>query len=122
MQMLKIEAFENGGHDNQTAVFPLPEGWAVIPNDMELPNFPYGEVEAQEIDGLMTVTGWTEGKLPAVPDPLIVDRRYEAGEYVSVGNTLYRVTLEIPAGGRIAVGTNAVVTTTNEELARLNNN
>lgn len=49
-------------------------------------------------------------------------RLYEAGEYFTIDNTLYRVTLSIPAGGRIAPGTNCVETTLNDEITKLNNN
>ena len=48
------------------------EGWAVIPEELELQNFPFGEVTAEEIDGVMTVTGWIPGEMPepeAVEEP-----------------------------------------------------
>ena len=41
---------------------------------------------------------------------------YEVGEYLTVENTLYRVTLQIPAGGRIAPGANCVETTFYDEI------
>ena len=68
MKAIEIIANSNGGHNNQTCNIPFPlfEGWAVIPDDMETPNFPYGEVEVEEIDGVMTVTKWTPG---VIPDP-----------------------------------------------------
>ena len=68
MRAIEIKALENGGHYSQECniPFPLLEGWAVIPDDIETPNFPYGEVEVEEIDGVMTVTKWTEG---VIPDP-----------------------------------------------------
>lgn len=69
MYMIKIEAFENGAHDNQTFHGVLPEGWAIIPESMgELENFPFGEVFAEEIDGVMTVTNWVAGEMPE-PEP-----------------------------------------------------
>lgn len=69
MQIIKIAADDNGSHDNQTFHGVLPEGWAVIPESMgELENFPFGEVFAEEIDGVMTVTSWTPGKMPE-PEP-----------------------------------------------------
>lgn len=66
MRMLEICAQDNGAHRNQTssADIPIPEGWAVIPEDMLLENFPFGDVTAEELEGVMTVTGWTAGKLP----------------------------------------------------------
>lgn len=49
MKMLKIAASSNGAHDNQTYHGFLPGGWAVIPEDMDAPNFPFGEVEVEEV-------------------------------------------------------------------------
>ena len=70
MKIIEILAQSNGSHRNQTGdnLF-LPEGWAVIPDDMETPNFPFGEVSAREIDGTMTVTKWTPGVIPE-PTPM----------------------------------------------------
>ena len=69
MQILKIEKNYNGSHDDQTLHGTLPDGWAVIPDDMDMPNFPFGDVEAEEIDGVMTVTKWTAGEMPE-PQPM----------------------------------------------------
>ena len=48
-------------------------------------------------------------------------RLYEVGEYLTIDNTLYRVTLQIPSGGRISPNTNCVATTINDEMTKLNN-
>ena len=64
MNMLEIKALDNGAHNNHTYHSVLPEGWAVIPADMECENFPFGEVEAEEINGIMTVTKWIPGVMP----------------------------------------------------------
>lgn len=69
MTMLEIAALENGAHRNQTYHSFLPDGWAVIPDGMECENFPFGEVEAEEIGGMMTVTKWVPGVMPE-PEPL----------------------------------------------------
>ena len=88
MQMLEIEPYPNGSHDNRTYNGTLPDGWAAIPEDMDCPDFPFGEVEAEEMtytrdtgvvdeDGnievetftLMTVTKWTAGEMPE-PQPM----------------------------------------------------
>ena len=71
MIMLEILALENGAHRNQTFHGVLPDGWAVIPADMECENFPFGEVEAEEINGQMTVTKWTPGEMPEVEEPVV---------------------------------------------------
>ena len=41
-------------------------------------NFPFGEVEAVEIDGVMTVTKWTPGTLPAPIEPTPAEKREQA--------------------------------------------
>ena len=67
MRIVEIIALDNGGHRNQTinGILPtIPDGWAVIPDDMTTENFPFGEVEAEIIDDVMTVTKWTPGELP----------------------------------------------------------
>ena len=65
MKIIEIKSFENGSHENQTGDFTtIPEGWAVIPEGMDTPNFPFGDVATREIDGVMTVTKWTPGTIP----------------------------------------------------------
>lgn len=70
MTIIEIIASDNGSHRNltSTASIAIPEGWAVIPDGMETENFPFGEVEVEEIDGVMTVTRWTAGEIPE-PEP-----------------------------------------------------
>lgn len=70
MKIIKIEALSNGAHDNITSDFTsIPEGWAVIPDDMETPNFPFGNITVEEIDGVPTVTKWEAGTMPE-PEPI----------------------------------------------------
>lgn len=69
MRMIEIAALENGAHRNQTHHGVLPDGWAVIPDNMDTENFPFGEVEVAEVNGVMTVTKWTPGVMPE-PDPV----------------------------------------------------
>lgn len=72
MRVIEIAALSNGAHRNQTGLDVLPDGWARIPDEMETQNFPFGVVIAEEIDGVMTVTGWTPGAMPEpepVPEP-----------------------------------------------------
>lgn len=67
MKLVEIVALENGAHRNQECYgfeIPVPDGWAVIPEDMICENFPFGEVEAADIEGVMTVTKWTPGVMP----------------------------------------------------------
>lgn len=82
MTIIKIEPYENGAHANQTiySVIPVPDEWALVPEDMlPLESFPFGDAEVEEIDGVMTVTKWTPGKLPdpeptPPPEPTQLDR------------------------------------------------
>lgn len=70
MRLVQIEKLENGAHLNQTTnnLSVIPNGWAVIPDEMVTDNFPFGDLIAEEIDGVMTVTSWTPGEIPE-PDP-----------------------------------------------------
>ena len=71
MKIVEIKPLENGGHRNQTYAGiwgNVPEGWAVIPADMVCENFPFGEVEVAEVNGVMTVTKWAPGEMPK-PEP-----------------------------------------------------
>ena len=78
MRIIEIAPLDNGAHRNQNGgLSVVPEGWAVIPADMETHNFPFGEVEVAEIDGIMTVTKWTPGEppepTPVTPEPTQLD-------------------------------------------------
>ena len=69
MKIVEIAALENGAHRNHNGNFLAPpNGWAVVPDDMETPNFPFGSVEAKKINGVMTVTKWTAGEIPETPE------------------------------------------------------
>lgn len=73
MRIIEIAALSNGAHRNQTGNFnTVPDGWAVIPDDMVCENFPFGEITVSELDGVMTVASWTPGAMPEpepAPDP-----------------------------------------------------
>ena len=68
MTIVEIKERSNGSHRNETILFgtlsSIPDGWAVIPENVETPNFPFGEVTVEEIDGVMTVTKWIAGREP----------------------------------------------------------
>ena len=70
MKLIEIVPLDNGAHRNQTpsVAIPVPSGWAVIPDDMETENFPFGDIEVAEIGGVMTVTSWMPGEIPE-PEP-----------------------------------------------------
>lgn len=68
MRIVKIAPLNNGAHQNQTGSFStIPEGWAVIPDDMVTENFPFGELVAEDVEGVMTVTSWTPTEMPETP-------------------------------------------------------
>lgn len=69
MLCIKIESNANGSHDYMRGHVKCNEGWAVVPDDMVCENFPFGEVEVAEVNGVMTVTKWTPGEMPE-PEPL----------------------------------------------------
>lgn len=53
MKIIEVNALDNGAHRNQETNMTLPiipDGWAVIPDSMEVPNtFPFVNVEAELI-------------------------------------------------------------------------
>lgn len=71
MRIVQIEKLENGAHCNQTItnLSHIPHGWAVVPEDMVTDNFPFGDLTAEEVEGVMTVTSWTPGIIPD-PEPI----------------------------------------------------
>lgn len=67
MKIIELSTLENGAHRNMDSYAWLepPEGWAMIPEEIELPNtFPFVGVEAEEMGGVMTVTALTPGTMP----------------------------------------------------------
>lgn len=72
MRYIEIAALDNGAHRNQTVSGKwrkIPEGWALIPATLETPNFPFGVVTAEEIDGVMTITKWEPSPIPEPEEP-----------------------------------------------------
>ena len=69
MKIIEIKALENGAHRNQTwDGKTLPEGFALVPDHIETPNFPFGKVATEEVDGVVTVTKWVAGTMPESED------------------------------------------------------
>ena len=49
MKIVEINALSNGAHRNQNGFTgSVPEGWAVIPDELETSNFPFGKIEIDE--------------------------------------------------------------------------
>lgn len=78
MRAIEIAALTNGAHRNQEGMTVLPEGWAVVPDDMDLENFPFGTASVAEVNGIPTVTGWTPGTMPEPEPPAPTDDTLEA--------------------------------------------
>lgn len=70
MTIIEITPLENGAHRNQTGDFStVPTGWAVIPSDLDTPNFPFGTITVDDSTP-PHVTSWTAGELPEpTPEP-----------------------------------------------------
>ena len=67
MQIIEIAALENGAHrnDRRDSFKAIPDGWAVVPEGMEIPDtFPFVNLTAE--DGV--VTSMTAGVVPE-PEP-----------------------------------------------------
>lgn len=67
MIIIQIEPLLNGAHRNQktNCSVTVPEGWAIIPDGMDTPNFPFGDITVDNKTPPV-VTSWTP--LP-IPDP-----------------------------------------------------
>ena len=68
MKIIEIKTNKNGGHRNQFTddLINIPEGWAVIPEDMELENFPFGKLNYKTINGIKTVIKWEGLPIPQI--------------------------------------------------------
>lgn len=80
MKLIKIAPLSNGAHNNQTVFgsISVPEGWAIVPDTLDTPNFPFGTVTVDESTPPV-VTSWTAGEIPDPepepdPEPTQLDR------------------------------------------------
>ncbi len=80
----------------------IPEGWAVIPDDMETPNLPYGDItvedipkteietneEGEEVEVIVgyipTVTSWTPREMPTFPEVEETETEPTADELIDI--------------------------------------
>lgn len=93
----------NGNYDGMPLVDVLPDG--------DISDYLY--VNGQYVYDPLPEP---EQPKPAVPT---APRNIVAGEYISVNGVLYKATMNIPNGGNIIVGQNAVKTTVEEQLYEL---
>ena len=84
MRIIEIVALDNGAHRNQTGnISVVPDGWAVIPDDMVCENFPFGEITVDESTPPI-VTSWTPGEMPE-PEPIVpVEPEPSAEELIDI--------------------------------------
>lgn len=77
MRIIEIAALSNGAHRNQknSGVLSVPVGWAVIPDDMLIPDtFPFVDIAVVGGEDAPVVVSMTAGVVPdpepvPVPDP-----------------------------------------------------
>lgn len=69
MTIIEIQPLDNGAHNNQTTsgVIPVPDGWAILPDSIDTPNFPFGDITVDDSTPPV-VTSWTAGEIPE-PEP-----------------------------------------------------
>lgn len=67
MNLIKIAAMDSGAHENRNSPWEttVPEGWAVIPAGVALPDsFPFVDVTVEDVDGVSTVTALHGREMP----------------------------------------------------------
>lgn len=68
MTMIEIRPRDNGAHRNQSGNFKaIPEGWAILPDSIDTPNFPFGDIEVDNSTPPRVVS-WTAGEIPEEPE------------------------------------------------------
>lgn len=79
MIIVQIEKQKNGSHSNQitSATICPPDGWAILPDDMETPNFPFGSITVDDSTPPV-VTSWTPLPIPEPEPPTPAQLREEA--------------------------------------------
>lgn len=83
MKMIEIVASVNGAHRNQTYHGLLPEGWAIIPEGLEIPyTFPFVNITVEDFEGMAVVATMTAGVIPE-PSP-VPEREPTAEEIINI--------------------------------------
>ncbi len=76
MKIIEIDACSNGAHRNQTLDFeiPVPDGWAVIPDDMAIPDtYPFVNITVED----NTVVSMAAGVVPEAASPTAAEIKAE---------------------------------------------
>lgn len=83
MRIIEIVALKNGAHNEQDInwdnpdIFPVPAGWAILPDGMNTPNFPFGSITVDDSTPPM-VTSWTPLPIPEPEKPTTAQQRENA--------------------------------------------
>lgn len=95
MRIVEILQQENGSHRNQESGYfneeNCPEGWAVIPDDMECENYPFGSITVKG----NVVKKWVPVEIPLPPEPTNEEKRemaYNTEKVIEWDNSLITVT------------------------------
>lgn len=84
MRIIEIVALESGAHNEQDIncdnpdVFHVPAGWAVIPDTLDTPNYPFGDITVDETKTPPVVTSWTPLSIPEPEKPTTAKQRENA--------------------------------------------
>ena len=92
MWIVNLEANPNGSHNDHRAdhITAVPDGWAMIPDDFTVPStFPFVGIEAEDVDGVNTVTAMTEGTMPepapeVEPEPTEMEQLRADVDYIAI--------------------------------------
>lgn len=79
MRIVEIVALDNGGHRNNSFHNggSVPDGWAIVPETLSVPNFPFGILTVDEQTPPVVLT-WEPLPFPApgprvAPEPTLAD-------------------------------------------------
>lgn len=65
MRIIEITALDNGAHRNQNGfIKKLPDGWAIVPDELATENYPFGNVTVEEKDGVPVAVAWEPLPVP----------------------------------------------------------
>lgn len=92
MRIMEITALPNGAHRNQLCdtCEVIPAGWAVVPDTLAVPNFPFGSATVEPCGGVATVTAWVPGVVPEAEDEPTEPSQAERLAALEAENTLLK--------------------------------
>lgn len=77
MKIIEIVQLPNGAHANQSYHDFVPDGWAILPDIVETPNFPFGDITVNNSMPPVVQT-WTPLPIPKPETPSPTKQREEA--------------------------------------------